>query len=208
MSTDSSGGTFRQKEALQQPNTPVDPEQTTETSESRKETPHIQADEHKKYAADAGGSPGQPSESTLPSTPDDTAAPRQVIAVSASKSPSAFFKLARKFLVANEICDLSALEGAIVTAVDAALLLERSKLATIVKYVLSARSHFCPVTSNPTNTLIAFIPQNTNIICCSRTQATAETIIGCYSGRNVEVRWNYTIVVVYASIIRYAIKIR
>mmetsp|Transcript_22184 Transcript_22184/g.31805 ORF Transcript_22184/g.31805 Transcript_22184/m.31805 type:complete len:133 (-) Transcript_22184:607-1005(-) len=59
--------------------------------------------------------------------------PRQVIAVSASKGPAAFFNLARKFLVTDEICDLSALEGAIVAAVDAAHLLERSKLATIMK---------------------------------------------------------------------------
>jgi len=57
----------------------------------------------------------------------------QVIAVSASKGPAAFFNLARKFLVTDEMCDLSALEGAIVTAVDAAHLLERSKLANIVK---------------------------------------------------------------------------
>jgi hypothetical protein len=61
--------------------------------------------------------------------------PRQVIAVSASKGPAAFFNLARKFLVTDEMCDLSALEGAIVSAVDAAHLLERSKLATIVRYV-------------------------------------------------------------------------
>ena len=59
--------------------------------------------------------------------------PRQVIAVSASKGPAAFFNLARKFLVTDEYCDLSALEGAIVAAVDAAHLLERSKLATIVR---------------------------------------------------------------------------
>lgn len=59
--------------------------------------------------------------------------PRQVIAVSASRGPAAFFNLARKFLVTDEMCDLSALEGAIVSAVDAAHLLERSKLATIVK---------------------------------------------------------------------------
>eukprot|EP00540_Astrosyne_radiata_P004501 CAMPEP_0116828274 /NCGR_PEP_ID=MMETSP0418-20121206/3567_1 /TAXON_ID=1158023 /ORGANISM="Astrosyne radiata, Strain 13vi08-1A" /LENGTH=265 /DNA_ID=CAMNT_0004457149 /DNA_START=35 /DNA_END=832 /DNA_ORIENTATION=+ len=59
--------------------------------------------------------------------------PRQVIAVSASKGPAAFFNLARKFLVTDEMCDLSALEGAIVAAVDAAHLLERSKLATIVR---------------------------------------------------------------------------
>lgn len=57
----------------------------------------------------------------------------QVIAVSASKGPAAFFNLARKFLVTDEFCDLSALEGAIVSAVDAAHLLERSKLANIVR---------------------------------------------------------------------------
>ena len=61
--------------------------------------------------------------------------PRQLIAVSASKGPAAFFNLARKFLVTDEYCDLSALEGAIVAAVDAAHLLERSKLASIVRYV-------------------------------------------------------------------------
>jgi len=59
--------------------------------------------------------------------------PRQVIAVSASKGPAAFFNLARKFLVTDEYCDLSALEGASVAAVDAAHLLEKSKLATIVR---------------------------------------------------------------------------
>lgn len=58
---------------------------------------------------------------------------RQVIAVSVSKGPAAFFNLARKFLATDEMCDLSALEGAIVSAVDAAHLLERSKLATIVR---------------------------------------------------------------------------
>ena len=80
----------------------------------------------------------QPSEGTYPSTEETTTttprpAPRQVIAVSASKGPAAFFNLARKFLVTDETCDLSALEGAIVSAVDAAHLLERSKLATIVR---------------------------------------------------------------------------
>ena len=59
--------------------------------------------------------------------------PRQVIAVSVSKGPSALFNLARKFLVTDDECDLSALEGAIVSAVDAAHLLERSKIATIVR---------------------------------------------------------------------------
>eukprot|EP00545_Synedropsis_sp_CCMP1620_P010172 CAMPEP_0119010922 /NCGR_PEP_ID=MMETSP1176-20130426/5343_1 /TAXON_ID=265551 /ORGANISM="Synedropsis recta cf, Strain CCMP1620" /LENGTH=188 /DNA_ID=CAMNT_0006963671 /DNA_START=338 /DNA_END=901 /DNA_ORIENTATION=+ len=63
--------------------------------------------------------------------------PRQVIAVSASKGPAAFFNLARKFLVTDEYCDLSALEGAIVAAVDAAHLLERSKLASIVRVTTS-----------------------------------------------------------------------
>jgi hypothetical protein len=58
---------------------------------------------------------------------------RQMIAVSVSKGPSAFFNLARKFLVTDDECDLSALEGAIVSAVDAAHLLERSKIATIVR---------------------------------------------------------------------------
>lgn len=74
---------------------------------------------------------------TLPSDAEDQP-PRQVIAVSASKGPAAFFNLARKFLVTDEMCDLSALEGAIVSAVDAAHLLERSQLATIVRYVLQA----------------------------------------------------------------------
>ena len=58
---------------------------------------------------------------------------RQIIAVSANKNPTAFFQLARKFLMTNEMCDLSALEGAIVSAVDAAHLVERSKLASIVR---------------------------------------------------------------------------
>lgn len=64
-------------------------------------------------------------------TPGDGS--RQIIAVSANKNPTAFFQLARKFLMTNEMCDLSALEGAIVSAVDAAHLLERSKLASIVR---------------------------------------------------------------------------
>ena len=65
--------------------------------------------------------------------------PRQTIAVSVSKGPSAFFSLARKFLVTDELCDLSALEGAIVSAIDAAHLLERSKIATITRYVVIMR---------------------------------------------------------------------
>lgn len=69
-------------------------------------------------------------------TPTQTENTRQVIAVSASKGPAAFFNLARKFLVTDETCDLSALEGAIISAVDAAHLLERSKLAKIIRYVV------------------------------------------------------------------------
>jgi hypothetical protein len=78
---------------------------------------------------------GESSSRTLPGleVTDSGESTRQVIAVSASKSPAAFFNLARKFLVTNEMCDLSALEGAIVSAVDAAHLLERSQLATIVR---------------------------------------------------------------------------
>jgi hypothetical protein len=72
---------------------------------------------------------------TVTSESLEAESPRQVIAVSASKGPAAFFNLARKFLVTDEMCDLSALEGAIVSAVDAAHLLERSQLATIVRYV-------------------------------------------------------------------------
>lgn len=80
-----------------------------------------------------------PQTSNLPTTAatEDTVSniphERQVIAVSASKNPAAFFNLARRFLVSDEYCDLSALEGAIVSAVDAAHLLERSKLAKIVR---------------------------------------------------------------------------
>jgi hypothetical protein len=70
---------------------------------------------------------------TVTSGADTGESPRQVIAVSASKGPATFFNLARKFLVTDEECDLSALEGAIVSAVDAAHLLERSQLATIVR---------------------------------------------------------------------------
>jgi len=87
--------------------------------------------EDKKLAAARGE---QPSRSDVVTTPGaEETKPRQVIAVSASKGPAAFFNLARKFLVTDEMCDLSALEGAIVSAVDAAHLLERSKLATIVR---------------------------------------------------------------------------
>jgi hypothetical protein len=77
--------------------------------------------------------------------PASTPLRHQVIAVSASKGPAAFFNLARKFLVTDEFCDLSALEGAIVSAVDAAHLLERSKLADIVRCVFFTFFLFFPV---------------------------------------------------------------
>ena len=76
---------------------------------------------------------GGPSEVSPASAEESTERPRQVIAVSANRGPTAFFNLARRFLITDEMCDLSALEGAIVSAVDAAHLLERSKLATIVR---------------------------------------------------------------------------
>lgn len=83
--------------------------------------------------ATAGTKSDQSSEHGANEGADLSEQPRQVIAVSVSKGPSAFFNLARKFLVTDELCDLSALEGAIVSAVDAAHLLERSKIATIVQ---------------------------------------------------------------------------
>ena len=74
-----------------------------------------------------------PEQSSIQQSTADTTG-HQVIAVSASKGPAAFFNLAKKFLAIDEYCDLSALEGAIVSAVDAAHLLERSKIANIVRY--------------------------------------------------------------------------
>mmetsp|Transcript_29220 Transcript_29220/g.41111 ORF Transcript_29220/g.41111 Transcript_29220/m.41111 type:complete len:305 (+) Transcript_29220:257-1171(+) len=93
-----------------------------------KESASIEESEKGELKPSAKGSSSTPVEIST----DSEAKPRQVIAVSASKGPAAFFNLARKFLVTDEMCDLSALEGAIVSAVDAAHLLERSKLATIV----------------------------------------------------------------------------
>mmetsp|Transcript_19226 Transcript_19226/g.28721 ORF Transcript_19226/g.28721 Transcript_19226/m.28721 type:complete len:279 (-) Transcript_19226:564-1400(-) len=86
----------------------------------------------------AGGTPEEaslrvPPVSHVDPEPSAEDIPRQVIAVSVSKGPSAFFNLARKFLVTDEMCDLSALEGAMVSAVDAAHLLERSKIANIIR---------------------------------------------------------------------------
>ena len=106
--------------------------------------------DHPVKRSDQSPSPS-PSSSILPKTTDSTTdeyessttgtgdshqtsiSSRQVIAVSASKGPAAFFNLARKFLITDEVVDLSALEGAIVSAVDAAHLLERSKLASIAR---------------------------------------------------------------------------
>lgn len=101
-----------------------------------------------------------PTVSTSPSTQEISSEPRQVIAVSASKGPTAFFNLARKFLVTDEMCDLSALEGAIVSAVDAAHLLERSKLATIVRCV----DVFCARRDSFSRTCLYFVP---NPFSCS-----------------------------------------
>ena len=71
---------------------------------------------------------------------------RQTIAVGVAKGPAAFFNLARKFLVTDEEVDLSALEGAIVSAVDAAHLLERSQIATITRsvFILTFSLRFSP----------------------------------------------------------------
>jgi hypothetical protein len=82
---------------------------------------------------EAPGRTGGPSQVPPASTQESAERPRQVIAVSANRGPTAFFNLAKRFLITDEMCDLSALEGAIVAAVDAAHLLERSKLATIVR---------------------------------------------------------------------------
>ena len=110
---------------------------------------HPEGDHPEKHGDDHQSSSSSPS-SILPKATDSTTddyssttgtgdshqtsvSSRQVIAVSASKGPAAFFNLARKFLITDEAVDLSALEGAIVSAVDAAHLLERSKLASIVR---------------------------------------------------------------------------
>jgi hypothetical protein len=107
-------------------------EEQRERAETTKDPEPALSEDERKPAA-------KKDESSLPASAATGASlestPRQVIAVSASKGPAAFFNLARKFLVTDEMCDLSALEGAIVSAVDAAHLLERSQLATIVRYV-------------------------------------------------------------------------
>lgn len=115
------------------------PESGTYATAETGDESHIDSEHDSKPSAKLD----QPSDVTSPSTPDDPySRPRQVIAVSASKGPAAFFNLARKFLVTDEMCDLSALEGAIVSAADAAHLLERSKLATIVRYATHQETLF------------------------------------------------------------------
>lgn len=81
---------------------------------------------------------------------------RQVIAVSASKNPGAFFNLARRFLVTDEYVDLSALEGAIITAVDAAHLLARSKLATIVRLVFTTVEWMNHISIHDENVFVSY----------------------------------------------------
>lgn len=103
------------------------PQKQAETTTTASETGSRESESAQKATAQQASTTSQTEEAEL-SEPR-----RQVIAVSASKGPAAFFNLARKFLATDEVCDLSALEGAIVSAVDAAHLLERSKLATIVR---------------------------------------------------------------------------
>ena len=126
------------------------PQQPTSSTQQQQQAENEAPTTHTSQSADTQAKPGRmeaPSEGAAPAvqgsatteteaestSTDQGEPPRQVIAVSASKSPAAFFNLARKFLVTNEMCDLSALEGAIVSAVDAAHLLERSQLAQIVR---------------------------------------------------------------------------
>jgi hypothetical protein len=143
MSTGNAGGLISQKAANEYSDQPArqDNPVSGPTSPSRRDiitdlqhtTTYSQSPEDDRASTTQRD---QPSEGTYPSTEETPTNPppsRQVIAVSASKGPAAFFNLARKFLVTDETCDLSALEGAIVSAVDAAHLLERSKLATIVR---------------------------------------------------------------------------
>lgn len=135
------------EETVQQkpPSTATDPLQSTPSTSGSTVEPEGEhateggADEsERKPAAQPShqqeGTAVAPSEVSPASAQESTEdRPRQVIAVSANRGPTAFFNLAKRFLITDEMCDLSALEGAIVSAVDAAHLLERSKLATIVR---------------------------------------------------------------------------
>jgi hypothetical protein len=126
--TASSGTTLQQTQAVSTQSPRVSPPKPKEEGERSEEPGALSTEEERK--------PQATRDESAESVAHGAAAadsPRQVIAVSASKGPAAFFNLARKFLVTDDMCDLSALEGAIVSAVDAAHLLERSQLATIVR---------------------------------------------------------------------------
>lgn len=149
MSKEQSVGKLTQKKAQKYTDTETETTQQQSTASSGQTDPPSRttqfSDETLPGSTKTSGTKASPvakvdqtlSETTSPSTAEDHRAqrPRQVIAVSANKGPAVFFNLARKFLVTDETCDLSALEGAIVSAADAAHLLERSKLATIIGYV-------------------------------------------------------------------------
>jgi len=138
--------TEKQGEEKATPKSPTSSKSGSERKERKFEGSEIAGPQQLQLPQHSGASPtettataGTPASPTTGREPGSTAAAspqitvRPVIAVSASKGPAAFFNLARKFLATDEMCDLSALEGAIVSAVDAAHLLERSKLATIAR---------------------------------------------------------------------------
>jgi len=154
MSSEGSGERLSKKGTRTSPLGTTSPEQSGEheTTQSRPKSPPPQKKEgHPRGESATSQTAKKPAPQSTPTPPATTTTegdvpalvpssegqdddpPRQVIAVSASKGPAAFFNLARKFLATDEMCDLSALEGAIVSAVDAAHLLERSQLATIVR---------------------------------------------------------------------------
>ena len=117
------------------PSTSVDPEKEHATEigsdSERKPAARPSSTRQGEEQAASTGAPSEVPPTSAQESPEER--PRQVIAVSANRGPTAFFNLAKRFLITDEMCDLSALEGAIVAAVDAAHLLERSKLATIVR---------------------------------------------------------------------------
>ena len=151
MSSEGSGERLSKKGTRTSPLGTTNPEKSGEqvTTQSRPKSPPPQKKEGKPHGESQTAKKPAPQSAPTPtatktterdapapvaySEGQDDDSPRQVIAVSASKGPAAFFNLARKFLATDEMCDLSALEGAIVSAVDAAHLLERSQLATIVR---------------------------------------------------------------------------
>jgi len=168
-----------------EPSTPGDevPGRTTSISkaEGTRESGIVEETEEGELKPAAKGDSSKPVEVAT----DSDTKPRQVIAVSASKGPAAFFNLARKFLVTDEMCDLSALEGAIVSAVDAAHLLERSKLATIVGYVylrkinLVHQGLYRMTLSNFSLVRSCLLLQGSNSICDRRTEEEEVTDNNC-----------------------------